>query len=186
MLFGVFLDEFFEDVLAHERERLFFEVCGLAAVQGGDGFCLLLFDFCLGFSRRRDAPHLVERVHVERQVVKLAFVIRDRAVRVAVEFDDGIYEIPYLLVARMENVGAVFMDVDALDIFAIDVSTQLCALVDDEALFAHFVGAVCKSCPEKAGTDNQIIVFFYQRHFLSLFQQVAFFQQWFYIFYLYS
>ena len=57
----------------------------------------------------------------------------------------------------MENVGAVFMDVDALDIFAIDISTQLCALVDDEALFARFVGAVCKSCPEKAGTYDEVV-----------------------------
>ena len=148
LFLGVFLDELLEDVLANKRERLFFQVCGLAALQRGDGICFLLFNFCLGFRRRRNAPHLIERVHVEGQVVKFAFVIRDRAVRVAVKFDDGIYEVPYLLVACMENVGAVFMDINALDIFAIDVSAQLYAFVNDEAFPARFVGTISKCRPE--------------------------------------
>ena len=85
----------------------------------------------MSLCRSCNAPHLVERVHVERQIVKFALVICDRAVRVAIEFNDGIHEIPYLLIARMENMRSVFVDVDSLDVLAIDVSTKVSSLVDD-------------------------------------------------------
>lgn len=122
LLLGVFLDEFFKDVPAHERERLFFEVRGFAAVQGGKCFGFLFLDFRLSLCRGQNTPHLVESVHVERQVVKFPLVVGDGAVRVAVEFHDGIHEVPYLLVAGMEDVRSILVYVDSLDIFAIDIS----------------------------------------------------------------
>jgi len=99
----------------------------------------------------------VECIHIERQIVKLSFVICDRAVCVAIEFHDGIDEVPYLLVACMENVGAVFMDVDPFDVFAIDIAAKLCTFVYDEAFLARFLSSVCKSGTEKSGTDNEVI-----------------------------
>ena len=148
LLLGVFLDELLEDVLAHERERLFFEVRGLAAVQGGERLGLLFLDFRLRFCRGQHAPHLVERVHVERQVVKLSLVVGDGAVRVAVEFHDGIHEVPHLLVAGVEDVRAVLVDVSPLDVFAIDGTAQLRALVYDEAFLARLMGAVGECRPK--------------------------------------
>lgn len=150
LLLGVFLNELFEDVPAHERERLFFEVRGFAAVQGGKRFGFLFLDFRLRLCRGQNTPHLVEGVHVERQVVKFPLVVGDGAVRVAVEFYDGIHEVPHPLVAGMEDVRTVLVYVDSLDVFAIDVTAQLRALVDDEAFLARLVGAICKCRPKKA------------------------------------
>jgi hypothetical protein len=50
----------------------------------------------------------------------------------------------------MENMRAVFVDVDSLDVLAINVSAQVSTLVDDQALFAGASGAVRKYCSEKA------------------------------------
>lgn len=150
LLFGVFLDKLFKDVLADERECLFFEVCRLAAIQCGYGFGFLFFDFCHCFCRCCNAPHLVECVHVERQIVTLSFVVRNRAVRVAIEFYDGIDEVPYLFVASMENMGSVIVNIDPFNVFAIDIASKLCSLVYDEAFFPGTGGAVCKCGTEKA------------------------------------
>ena len=149
LLFGVFLDEFLEYVPAHKYERLFFEVRGFTTVQGGERFSLLFLDFRLCFCRGQSTPHLVEGVHVERQVVKFPLVVGDGAVRVAVEFHDGIHEVPHLLVAGMEDVRSVLVYVDPLDVFAIDIAAKLCALVYDEAFFPGTCGAVCKCGTEK-------------------------------------
>ena len=158
LLLGVFLDEFLKDIPAHKRERLFFEIRGLAAVQDGERFGLLLLDFRLCFCRSQHAPHLVERVHVEWQVVKLSLVVGNGAVRVAVKFHDGIHEVPHLLVAGMEDVRAVLMDVYPLDVFAIDVTAQLGSFVYDKAFLARLVGAIGKCSPKQTRTDDEVIV----------------------------
>ena len=76
LLLGVAFDEFFVDIAPDEGEGLFFQVAGrggTCGAHGGQGLLFLLFDDALRFSRGGAAPHLVEGVHVEGQVVALAF-----------------------------------------------------------------------------------------------------------------
>ena len=168
LLLCVFLDELLEDVLAYERERLFFKIRGLAAVQGGKRLRLLLFDFRLGLFRSQHSPHLVKCIHVEWQIVKFSLVVGNGTVCVAVEFHDGIHEVPHQLVAGMEDVRSVLVDIDAFDVFAIDVSAQLRTFVYDETFPTRLTGAVSECRPEKARTYNEIVVFFHS-HYFSLF-----------------
>ena len=109
------------------------------------------------------APHLIERVHVERKVVQLAPVVRDRAVRVAVERHKRIHEIPDSLVRGVENMRSICMDMDSLDIIAIDVPAEMWALVDNKSLFSLLFCKRCECRAVQAGADNKVIVF----HFLS-------------------
>ena len=73
LLLRVALDELRVDVRADERDGLLLEVLRLAL----DGLALLRNDG-LRLRWRHDVPELAERVHVERQVVEMALIIRDR------------------------------------------------------------------------------------------------------------
>lgn len=168
LLLGIFLDELFEDVPAHERERLFFEVRGFAAVQGGKRFGFLFLDFRLRLCRGQNTPHLVEGVHVERQVVKFPPVVSDGAIRVAVNFHDGIHKVPHLFVACMEYVGAILMNIDTFDILAIDISTQMCTFVYDQTFLTSPSRTIGECSAKKAGTNYEIIILFRHVNTLSL------------------
>jgi hypothetical protein len=61
----------------------------------------------------------------------------------------------------VEDVGAIFVDMDPLHLLAIEVATHLRAFVDDQASFTGLVGAVGKGGSEKTGTNNQIVVVFH-------------------------
>ena len=50
----------------------------------------------------------------------------------------------------MEDVSTIFMDVDALDILAIDVSAKMLPLVDDKTTLALLVGEVGERGSEQA------------------------------------
>jgi hypothetical protein len=58
----------------------------------------------------------------------------------------------------VENVRPILVDVDPLDVFAIDITTEVLPFVYYKAFFADLVCPIGKSCPKKAGTNNQIIV----------------------------
>lgn len=73
LLLRVALDELRVDVRANERDGLLLEVLRLAL----DGLALLRDDG-LGLRWRHDVPEFAERVHVERQVVEMALIIRHR------------------------------------------------------------------------------------------------------------
>ena len=98
-----------------------------------------------------DAPHLVEGVHVEGQVVELALVVGHGGVGVAVKLNDGVHEVPHLLVGGVEDMGTILVDVDTFDILAIDIATQVGAFVYDEAGFACLTGFVGEGGAEEAG-----------------------------------
>lgn len=74
------------------------------------------------FLRSRNAPHLAESIHIKWHIIHLALVVSHRAVGVAVKFCQTVDKIPYLPVAGMENVGAVFVDMDTFHIFTVDVA----------------------------------------------------------------
>lgn len=113
-------------------------------------FLLIYLRLCL--LRSGYAPHLVEGVHVERQVIELALVISHWRIGITIELYDGVDELPHLLVRGMEDVCAILMHIDALDALTIDVATQVSTLVYHQALLALFVGKMseCGSVEARA------------------------------------
>ena len=161
LLFCVAFDEFLVDIPADEGERLLFQVaglCGAGSVHGCEGVLFLSFDDGLGFCRCGAAPHLVEGVHVEGQVVTLAPVLCHGGVREAVEGYQRIHKVPHLLAGCVEDVAAVLVYVDAVLLFAVDVAAKVWTFVDDQTAFAHLVCKVGKRSAEKPGTDYEVVV----------------------------
>lgn len=62
-------------------------------------------------------------------------VIGDGGVCEAVERGKAIYVVPYLLIVGMENVCAVLVNVDALNVFGVYVARNVRSLVYYENLF---------------------------------------------------
>lgn len=155
LLLRVTLDERLEDVAAHKGERLLLEVGGLTDVLG----CHLLRDLGTGVCRRDDAgPHLGERVHVERHVVHVAAEVGHRRVHVVVELGEAVDVVPDVLHGRVEDVGAVAMDVDALDLLGVDVAGDVVAAVDDEDRLAGLACGVCEHGTGQTGSDDKVVV----------------------------
>ena len=155
LLLGVALHERLEDVAAHEGQRLLLEVCWLANVLGG----YLLGDFGLGIGRRDDArPHLGEGVHVKGHVVHVAVEVGDRRVDVVVELGKAVDIVPDVFHRGVENMRAVTVDLDALDVLGVDVAGDVIAAIDDEDRLASALGGIGKDGARKAGTDDEVIV----------------------------
>lgn len=128
LLLGVALHERLEDVAAHEGKRLLLEVRGIADVLGGH----LLGDLGLCVGRRDDArPHLGEGVHVEGHVVHVAVEVGDRRVNVVVELGEAVDVVPDVLHGGVEDVRAVAVDLDALDVLGVDIAGDVIAAIDD-------------------------------------------------------
>ena len=95
---------------------------------------LFLYDlFCL--LRRGDPPHTAEGIHIKRHIVHLALIIGHRAVGIAVELSQAVDKIPNLPAAGMEDMGAVFMDMDALGLFTVNVSAQMIPFFQHQTFF---------------------------------------------------
>ena len=159
----------FVDVLSHEQHCLFLQIVRFV----GKSFlfvfpCQLLLEFRSLFLnllcrllRCRHAPHLIERVHVERQVIQLSLVVCHGGIGIAIEWHDGVHEIPHLFVGGMEYVGTVFMHVYSLDTFAIYVSSQMASLVYHQATFAFLCRQMGKCGSEQSRSYDQIIIMFH-------------------------
>ena len=155
LLLGVALHERLEDVAANERQRLLLKVLRLADVLGGH----LLGNLCLGVCRRDDArPHLGEGVHVEGHVVHVALEVGDRRVDVVVELSEAVDVVPDALHGGVEDVGAVAVDLDTLDVLGVDVAGDVVAAVDDQDRLSGALGGIGEYGARKAGTDDEIIV----------------------------
>ena len=155
LLLGVALHERFEDVASHEGQRLLLKVGRLADVLGGH----LLGDLCLCVRRRDDArPHLGEGVHVEGHVVHVTVEVGDRRVDVVVELGEAVDVVPDVLHGGVEDMRAVAVDLDALDVLGVDVAGDVVAAVDDQDRLAGALGGVGKDGARKAGTDDEVIV----------------------------
>lgn len=155
LLLGVALHERLEDVTADERQRLLLEVLRLADVLGGN----LLGDLCLGVGRRDDArPHLGEGVHVEGHVVHAAAEVGDRRVDVVVELGEAVDVVPDVLHGGVEDMSAVAVDLDALDVLGVDVAGDVVASVDDQDRLAGALGGVGEDGAREAGADDEVIV----------------------------
>ena len=155
LLLGVALHERLEDVAADERQRLLLKVLRLADVLGGH----LLGDLGLGVCRRDDTrPHLGEGVHVKGHVVHVAVEVGDRRVDVVVELGEAVDVVPDVLHGGVEDMRAVAVDLDALDVLGVDVAGDVVAAVDDQDRLAGALGGIGKDRARKAGTDDEVIV----------------------------
>ena len=154
LLLGVALHERLEDVAADERQRLLLEVCRLADVLGGH----LLGDLGLGVGRRDDArPHLGEGVHVEGHVVHAAAEVGYRRVDVVVELGEAVDVVPDVPHGGVEDVRAVAVDLDALDVLGVDVAGDVVAAIDDQDRLAGAPGGVGEDGAREAGADDKVI-----------------------------
>ena len=153
----VIFDEAFVDILTDEGECLLFEITRLRH-PGCLHFCYsfgtLLINFRLSLSRCLHAPHFTEGVHIERQVIEFAMVVRHRRVGISVERHYRVDKIPYLLIGCMEDMRSVLMHINTLDIFAIDIATELWPLVYHQTLLPLLMSEVCECGAEKAGAYN--------------------------------
>lgn len=76
-----------------------------------------------------------------------------------IEAGKSVDVLPDFFVARMENMGAVLVNLNAFNLFRIDVAGDVATFFYDETALAALRGFVSKYSTEQAGTDNQIIVF---------------------------
>ena len=167
LFFGIAFDEFFVNITPHEAEGLLLQVARLGnplLCHGGGHLLPLFINPGLRFCGGGDAPHLVEGVHVERQVVALTFIFGHGAVGVAVEGDEGIDKVPHLLVGGVEDMRPILVNIDAVALLAIDIAAELRPLVDNQAAFAGAGGHVGKDSAEKPAAHNEIIVVFFLVH----------------------
>ena len=85
-------------------------------------------------------------------------IVGNRAVRVSVEWNKAIYEVPDLFVVSMENVGSILMDVYAFHIFAINITAQMRAFVYHKAFLSLLRGLVREGCAKEARAYYQKII----------------------------
>ena len=128
LLFGVALDELFVDTTANERNCLLFEILRLTT---GHFLALFINTFFSIFWRENIRPNFAKRIHIERHVVNLVADACNWRICIAVEFDEGVYKIPNIFVVSMKNMGAIFMNINALDVFGINIAGDVVAFIDN-------------------------------------------------------
>ena len=130
LLARVVLDERLVQGAADQRNALVVEVLGILARQ----LAGLLGHERLGFGGRVvRAEELVDGAQVDRQGVDLAVVRGVHAVHVVRERGEPVHVVPHALVGRVEQVGAVLVDLRAglLVHVAVRVAADMVAHVDD-------------------------------------------------------
>ncbi len=125
LFLGVAFDEGLVNVGANEGNGLFFEIFR----RGNPGRAALFFDFRRRFFRGRDAPHLIEGVHIEGEAVEFPVEIRNRGIGETVPFRETIHVIPDVIEIRVENMRAVAVDVDALDGLGVNIPGDVVAFL---------------------------------------------------------
>ena len=75
---------------------------------------------------------LFKGVHVERQVVKFAFEVGNRIQSEAVKIHELVHKIPHFPTFSMEDMRAIFVNIDTLNILTIHISSDMAALVDNK------------------------------------------------------
>ena len=85
-------------------------------------------------------------------------VVCHGAVHVVVELGELVDVVPHAPVAGVEDMGAVLVDVDAVDLLGIDIAGDMIALVDDEALLACLLCFVREHGTGETSADDEVIV----------------------------
>ncbi len=158
LLFGIALDELGEDVLARQFHTLLVEVMRL--VNSGKLGLLLLNTAASLIGGMHVGPQLAEGVHIERQIVKLAFIVSDRAVDIIVEATKAVHVAPHTLIGGMEDVRSIAMHVDIGHSLGITVAAYIGASLDDKAFLASLSCLISKHRAIESSANNKIIVHF--------------------------
>ena len=153
LLFCIAFDELGINVGAYEGYGLLFEIFRLSL------YGLSLFgNFRRGLGGSHEPPELGEGIHIEGKIEKLAFVVGYGGIDVVIELGELIHIVPYVLVAGMEDMGPVFVNVDAVSFFAVNVAACMVPAFDDKAFFARLRHLVGGDAPEEAAADDEVIV----------------------------
>ena len=158
LLFGIALDELGEDVLACQFHPLLVEVARL--VNSGKLGLLLLYTAACLVGGMNVGPQFAEGVHIERQIVELAFVVGNRAVDVIVEAAKVVDITPYTFVGGVENMRTVAMHIDIGHRLGVAVAAYMGATLDDKAFFASLSCLISKHRAIESSANNKIIVHF--------------------------
>ena len=168
LLLRIALDELRIDIRADERDGLLLEIPRFTL----DDLALLRDDG-LRLRWRHDIPELTERVHIERQIVEMSLIVRYRRIDEVVELHELVDIRPDLLIARVENVRAILVDVDAILFLAVDIAADMPATLQHQHRLPRPLHLMRKDRTEKAAAYNQIIV----HEESSLYTLNAFFQR---------
>ena len=114
----------------------------------------LLCNDILGLLRGTNAPHLGEGIHVKRQVVQFILVHSHRGVDVVVELCELVHIIPDGLVAGMENVSTVNMNVDTALLLGVYVTCDVISAIDYKTSLSLLLCFISKGCAEQTGTND--------------------------------
>ncbi|EJX09608.1 hypothetical protein EVA_02285 [gut metagenome] len=166
LLLRIFLDQYVEDILSHKRQRLLLQILRFPSLQSSYSLCPLLRNLDLRLLRRSHPPHLIERIHIKRQIEQTPLIIRDRTIGITIKFYQTIDKVPYLLAISMKDMRPVLMNRNTLYhiTITIDIPAQMRTLLNHQAFFPSLTGSISKSGTKESGTHYQIIIF---SHFCS-------------------
>ena len=150
MFFGIILNEDFIDGATDETDGLLFEITG-----GVSDFLSFGFDVAHGIGWSDDViPDFGESIHVERHVIYRFVMDSNWRIDVVVEIGELIDVLPDVFIISVKNVGTVFMDIDAVLVFGINVTSDVVTFVNDENGFAGSTSTFCNSGAKEAGSNN--------------------------------
>ncbi len=98
-------------------------------------------------------PKFVKGIHVKWKVVNFTFVVGDWCVCIAVELRKLIDIIPNFFFRSMENMRAIFMDLNTFYFFGIDVTCNVVSFFDN-LYFYPFSCLMKKDRTEQPCTNN--------------------------------
>lgn len=91
-------------------------------------------------------------------VVEFVLVDGDRRIDVVVELGELIHVFPHWLERRVEDVRAIFMHVDAIDLFGVDIAADMIAAIDDQAGLSGSFRLMREHGTREASPHDKIIV----------------------------
>ena len=86
-------------------------------------------------------------------------IICYRRIGKAVELGKAVHILPYLFVVCMENMGAVFVNMDPFHLLCINISCDSRTFIDYQDAFSCRLRLMCKYCSEETCTDNKKVIF---------------------------
>ena len=152
---GVALDELFVNIHAHQGNGLLLQILRL----GDSRLPALGLDHLPGLVRGHHAPHLIKGIHVKGQGVQFPFVVCHRGIGKTVKRHIAVYIAPDRFVVGVENMGAVFVKINALHLFGVHIAADVASPVNDQDLLPRIRRLTGKHRAVKSRADHQIIVF---------------------------
>ena len=120
-------------------------------------------DFRLSFRRSAHSPQLMESIHIKGKIVKLVLIDSNGRIHKMVKFCKLIHIIPHGFIGCVKNMGAIFVNLDPLNLFCINISANVIPLIYHKAGFAAFHSLMGKHRAEKPCSYDQVIIFFHEK-----------------------